>query len=70
VRPVPSTTTQVSVTSGLKLGDKVITEGGDRLTEGGKVQLPGQAPRTGKHQGKGKRPEGGQRVVGLNRLPR
>jgi multidrug efflux system membrane fusion protein len=45
------------VTSGLKLGDKVITEGGDRLTEGGKVQLPGQAaPRTGK----GKRPEGGQ----------
>jgi multidrug efflux system membrane fusion protein len=60
VTPGPSTTTQVSVTSGLKLGDKVITEGGDRLTEGGKVQLPGQAQRTGKGQGKGKRPEGGQ----------
>lgn len=58
VTPGPSTTTQVSVTSGLKLGDKVITEGGDRLTEGGKVQLPGQAQRAG--QGKGKRPEGGQ----------
>lgn len=55
----PSTSTQVSLTSGLKLGDKVITEGGDRLTEGGKVQLPGQAAR-GPGKGQGKRPEGGQ----------
>ncbi len=53
----PSTTTQVSVIAGLKAGDKVITEGGDRLTEGGKVQLPGQA-----HQrpGQGKPIKGGQ----------
>jgi len=63
----PSTTSQVSITSGLKVGEKVITEGGDRLTEGGKVQLPGQAPRAGgqgeragKGQG-GQRPEGGER---------
>lgn len=52
----PSTTTQVSIVSGLKVGEKVITEGGDRLREGGKVQLPGQAAgRTGQGKGKGER---------------
>lgn len=52
----PSTTTQVSIVSGLKVGEKVITEGGDRLREGGKVQLPGQAAgRTGEGRGKGQR---------------
>jgi multidrug efflux system membrane fusion protein len=51
----PSTTTQVSIASGLKVGEKVITEGGDRLREGGKVQLPGQAAgRMGEGKGKGK----------------
>jgi multidrug efflux system membrane fusion protein len=50
----PSTTAQASIATGLKVGEKVITEGGDRLTEGGKVQLPGQsAQRTGKGKGKG-----------------
>ncbi len=58
-----STTTQVAITQGLAVGDKVITEGGDRLTEGGKVQLPGQAAqRQGGQRGekgqRGKRPEG------------
>lgn len=54
----PSTTTQVSIATGLKVGEKVITEGGDRLTEGGKVQLPGQtAQRPGQGKGKG---QGGQ----------
>jgi len=58
----PSTTTQVSVATGLKVGEKVITEGGDRLRDGGKVQLPGQAAGKGKGQraGKGKG-EGGER---------
>ncbi len=52
----PSTTTQVSIASGLKVGEKVITEGGDRLREGGKVQLPGQAAgRLGQGKGKGQR---------------
>jgi multidrug efflux system membrane fusion protein len=52
----PSTTTQVSIVSGLKVGEKVITEGGDRLREGGKVQLPGQAAgRMGGGKGKGER---------------
>jgi multidrug efflux system membrane fusion protein len=54
----------VSLTSGLKVGEKVITEGGDRLREGGKVQLPGQAAgRTGQGKGKGQwagKGEGGQ----------
>jgi multidrug efflux system membrane fusion protein len=59
-----STTTQVAITQGLAVGDKVITEGGDRLTEGGKVQLPGQAAQRQGAQGKGERgqrPEGGER---------
>jgi multidrug efflux system membrane fusion protein len=34
----PSTTAQVSIASGLKVGEKVITEGGDRLREGGKCR--------------------------------
>jgi len=51
----PSTTSEVSIVSGLKVGEKVITEGGDRLREGGKVQLPGQAAgRMGQGKGKGK----------------
>jgi multidrug efflux system membrane fusion protein len=57
-RPVtagPSTTSQVSIATGLKVGEKVITEGGDRLRDGGKVQLPGQmAGRAGKGKGMGK----------------
>ena len=52
-----ATTTQVVISSGLNLGDKVITEGGDRLTEGGKVTVAGQAPAAGARQ----RGAGGQR---------
>jgi multidrug efflux system membrane fusion protein len=39
----PSTPTISSITQGLTLGEKVITEGGDRLTEGAKVTLPGDS---------------------------
>ncbi|MBO9706573.1 MAG: MdtA/MuxA family multidrug efflux RND transporter periplasmic adaptor subunit [Caulobacter sp.] len=64
----PSTTTQVSIATGLKVGEKVITEGGDRLVEGGRVQLPGQRPpgmggkpgAKGEGQGQGQG-EGGER---------
>lgn len=71
----PSTTAQVSLTSGLKVGEKVITEGGDRLREGGKVQLPGQAAGRmgqgkGEGQGAGKRGEGGQGQGGEHRRRR
>jgi len=57
----PSTTTQVSIATGLKVGEKVITEGGDRLRDGGKVQLPGQAAGgkgKGQRAGKGKDGQG------------
>jgi multidrug efflux system membrane fusion protein len=61
----PSTTTQVSIASGLKVGDKVITEGGDRLRDGGKVQLPGQAAgRMGQGKGKGQRAGKGEGAQG------
>jgi multidrug efflux system membrane fusion protein len=36
----PATPLVTSITEGLTAGEKVITEGGDRLTEGGKVTLP------------------------------
>jgi membrane fusion protein, multidrug efflux system len=36
----PATPLVTSITQGLNPGEKVITEGGDRLTEGGKVTLP------------------------------
>jgi multidrug efflux system membrane fusion protein len=50
MRPVtvgPGTPETVSVASGLHVGETVITEGGDRLRDGGKVVLPGQRPTFG-----------------------
>ena len=35
---------KVAVTAGLKAGDVVVTEGGDRLRDGAQVQLPSSAP--------------------------
>jgi multidrug efflux system membrane fusion protein len=49
-RPVkvgPGTPETVSITSGLALGETVITDGGDRLKEDAKVVLPGQSPMGG-----------------------
>jgi len=40
----PGTPTTTSITQGLNLGERVITEGGDRLTEGATVSLPGDRP--------------------------
>jgi multidrug efflux system membrane fusion protein len=40
----PATPTMTSITQGLSPGERVITEGGDRLTEGGKVNLPTDRP--------------------------
>ena len=54
VKTGQATGVQVQITEGLKAGDKVITEGGDRLRDGGKVQLPGARPQgQGKGGGKG-----------------
>jgi len=61
MRPVKrgqSTPTQVVITSGLSVGERVVTEGGDRLTEGGKIMLPGQM--RGGRGGRGGRRWGGQ----------
>jgi multidrug efflux system membrane fusion protein len=43
----PGTAETVSITSGLKVGDVVITDGGDRLRDGAPVVLPGAAPAGG-----------------------
>jgi multidrug efflux system membrane fusion protein len=37
----PAAADLVSITSGLAEGEKVVTEGGDRVVDGGRVQLPG-----------------------------
>jgi multidrug efflux system membrane fusion protein len=55
MRPVKrgqTTPTQVVILSGLKAGEKVVTEGGDRLTQGGRILLPGQM-RGGRRKGAG-----------------
>lgn len=52
-----ATGVQVQITQGLKVGDKVITEGGDRLRDGGKVQLAGAKPANG--QGKSRQARNG-----------
>ncbi len=51
-----ATVDKVEITSGLKVGEKVITEGADRLKDGAKVMLPGAKPRAGEAgNGKGAR---------------
>lgn len=49
VRPVTLGTVdgdRVAVLAGLKVGERVVTEGGDRLRDGAAVELPGAAPRS------------------------
>ncbi|HEY5072559.1 MAG TPA: efflux RND transporter periplasmic adaptor subunit [Caulobacteraceae bacterium] len=58
VRVGPGTGETVSIVSGLKAAETVITEGGDRLRDGGKVILPGERPsfagaRRGGHRRRG-----------------
>lgn len=48
------TADKTQIVSGLAVGDTVITDGGDRLTEGGRVALPGDKPVQG-GQGNGGR---------------
>lgn len=57
LRPVQlgqATTEKIVITSGLQTGERVITEGADRLKDGASVVLPGDSPkgaRGGKRQG-------------------
>ena len=54
----------VAIAEGLQEGERVVTEGGDRLQDGMAVQLPGaqaaRAPRAGASGPRGERGEGGQ----------
>jgi multidrug efflux system membrane fusion protein len=43
VTTAQSTADRVAIASGLEAGERVITEGGDRLKDGARVQLPGDA---------------------------
>ena len=51
-----ATVDKIEITSGLKSGEQVITEGGDRLKDGAKVVLPGEKPAgAGGHTGERRR---------------
>lgn len=59
-----STVQVVAITEGLREGERVVTEGGDRLSDGSRVQLQGDAPATAAAGPRaGNRPEG-QRANG------
>lgn len=51
---------KVQILTGLALGDTVVTDGGDRLSEGAKVALPGDKPAGRTGVGGRKRKHGGQ----------
>jgi multidrug efflux system membrane fusion protein len=63
LRPVTrgqATVDKIQIATGLKVGEKVITEGADRLKDGAKVTLPGDRPAGGgQRQGQGRRGQGG-----------
>ena len=42
IKTGPATDEMTSVTAGLNVGERVVTEGGDRLTDGSTVRLPGE----------------------------
>ena len=54
IRPITrgqATVDKVQIASGLRPGERVITEGADRLREGSRVALPGDAPGAGTRAG-------------------
>ena len=62
LRPIkrgPATADKIVIASGLKAGERVITEGADRLKDGARVVLPGDAPGAGMGGRQGRRPQGG-----------
>lgn len=67
LRPVQrgqATVDKIVLTSGLQAGERVITEGADRLKDGARVTLPGDAPAAA---GAGPGPGGGNRQGGARR---
>ena len=53
VRPGQATVDKIVIASGLQVGERVITEGADRLKDGASVVLPGDAPSDARGGGKG-----------------
>jgi multidrug efflux system membrane fusion protein len=47
VKTGPTVDDTISITSGLDVGEEVVTEGGDRLVDGAKVRLPSDIPAEG-----------------------
>lgn len=61
LRPVkrgPATVDKIVISSGLEAGERVITEGADRLKDGARVVLPGDVPGGGGARQGGRRPQG------------
>ena len=56
-----ATVEQILITSGLQAGERVVTEGGDRVKDGGKVQLAGSGPAGGASGAVGAGGRGGRR---------
>lgn len=62
LRPVkrgPATVDKIVIASGLQAGERVITEGADRLKDGARVVLPGDATGPRRPQGAASAPRGG-----------
>ena len=57
---------KVQIVSGLQAGERVITEGADRLKDGDKVTLPGERPGAGANGGR-RQGSGGERGAGRRR---
>jgi len=53
-----ATVDKVQIASGLQVGERVITEGADRLREGSRVTLPGDAPGAGRRRDGASAPRG------------
>ncbi|MBC7471077.1 MAG: efflux RND transporter periplasmic adaptor subunit [Ramlibacter sp.] len=70
-RPVKAgqaTVDKVQVVTGLEFGERVVTEGADRLKDGARVTLPGDAPRVpGEGGGAGRRRQGASAPAGSAR---
>lgn len=62
VKTGPASGENISITSGLNVGDIVVTDGADKLKDGAKVQLPGQGtPRTNGANDTGMQDQSGRR---------
>ncbi len=71
LRPVTrgqATVDKVQIASGLQVGERVVTEGADRLRDGSRVVLPSDAPPAGPRTGGGRR-RGGQDGGGTGTPP-